>query len=54
MQIDANIDKIYGTSKYSVQINSHKLQDVTLLNSSYNSIELAWQAAVQYLINHNI
>ncbi len=49
MKIDAHIDPIYGTDRYSVQINDYENKQVVILDETFNSEQLAYQAATNYL-----
>lgn len=49
MQINAHIDPIYGTDRYSVQINDYENKQVVILDETFNSEQLAYQAATNYL-----
>ena len=49
MHIDAHIDQVYNTDRYSVQINDYKHKRVIILDETFKSEQRAYQAATNYL-----
>ena len=49
MNIDAYIDPIYDTDRYSVQINDYESHQVTILDETFTSEQQAYHAATNYL-----
>lgn len=52
MNVNAYIDPIYGTDRYSVQINDYESRRVIILDETFTSEQQAYHAATKYLPTH--